>query len=265
MAFRSSTLRIARSLTKDLLSASSRRCHSSLFLASRQTLSFAPACNDYYCIGTTTTTTASTTLHPRRHFSGKPEDKVESTEAAADESPAVDETNEPVENNEQTTPPPPSEEETLRLEIATLKENLLRSLAEQENTRRIAQRDIASAKQYAVSSFAKSLLDTSDNLSRALEAVPEELREDRERHPVLANLYEGIHMTYEGLDKAFAKHGLKRYGEVGDVFDPNLHEALFEYADGEKEGGCVGQVMKCGFMLNERVVRPAEVGVVKSG
>jgi len=224
----------------------------------RQKRSFAPACNNIH-FGISISHDA--TLH-LRNFSSKPEDKVEST--AAEESPET-ETAEPTDatenTNETSSPPPPSKEETLQLEINTLKDNLLRSLAEQENTRRIAQRDIASAKSFAISSFAKSLLDTSDNLSRALDAVPEELRHDHENHPVLANLYEGIHMTNVGLDKAFAKHGLKKFGDVGDVFDPNLHEALFEYVDGEKEGGCVGQVMKCGFMLNERVVRP----VVKSG
>lgn len=157
-----------------------------------------------------------------------------------------------------------SKEAALEKEIKDLKDNLLRSLAEQENTRRIASRDVASAKQFAITSFAKSLLDTSDNLSRALDAVPEELRHDHENHPVLANLYEGISMTNEGLDKAFAKNGLKKFGAVGEKFDPNLHEALFEYPDPNGEAGSIGQVMKVGFMLNERVVRPAEVGVVKS-
>jgi molecular chaperone GrpE len=71
-------------------------------------------------------------------------------------------------------------------------------------------------------------------------------------------------MTNEGLDKAFAKNGLKKFGVVGEKFDPNMHEALFEYPDPKGEAGCIGQVMKVGFMLNERVVRPAEVGVVKS-
>merc|ERR1712137_1343150 len=138
-----------------------------------------------------------------------------------------------------------------------------RSLAEQENTRRIAKRDVDSARQFAIKSFAKSLLDTSDNLSRALEAVPEDLRKDKENHPVLATLYEGIEMTDMGLTKAFETNGLVKYAEAGDSFDPNLHDALFEYQDPNIEPGTVGQVMKKGFMLNDRVLRPAEVGVVK--
>eukprot|EP00559_Dactyliosolen_fragilissimus_P003351 CAMPEP_0184857236 /NCGR_PEP_ID=MMETSP0580-20130426/2401_1 /TAXON_ID=1118495 /ORGANISM="Dactyliosolen fragilissimus" /LENGTH=205 /DNA_ID=CAMNT_0027352713 /DNA_START=190 /DNA_END=807 /DNA_ORIENTATION=- len=154
--------------------------------------------------------------------------------------------------------------EELEKQVKDLKDQLLRSLAEQENIRGIARRDVESARSYAVSSFAKSLLDTSDNLTRAMEAVPTEYRKDTEKHPVLATLYEGIQMTDTGLGKAFAKNGLKKFAEVGDKFDPNMHDALFEYPDPEKEVGTIGQVMKVGFTLNERVLRPAEVGVIKS-
>ena len=152
----------------------------------------------------------------------------------------------------------------LETQIKDLKDNLLRSLAEQENTRRIAARDVANAKSYAISSFAKSLLDTSDNLTRALEAVPIELRTDRANHPILANLYEGITMTEDGLNKAFNKVGLVKFGNIGEKFDPNLHMALFEYPDPTGSPGHIGQVMKVGFMLNDRVIRSAEVGVVKA-
>jgi molecular chaperone GrpE len=153
-----------------------------------------------------------------------------------------------------------SREMQLELEVKKLKDQLLRSLAEQDNTRRIAKRDVEAAKNFAVSSFAKSLLDTSDNLTRALAAVPEE---EKEKNPVLATLYEGIHMTDVGLIKAFEKNGLIKFGVVGEPFDPNKHQALFEYANPEQEPGTIGQVMKSGFVLNDRVIRPAEVGVVK--
>lgn len=158
-----------------------------------------------------------------------------------------------------------TETQKLQGQITDLKDKLLRSLAEQENIRRIARRDVDNSKSYAVTSFAKSLLDTSDNLSRALEAVPEEHRGGGSGgdNPVLANLYEGIQMTDAGLTKAFVKNGLVKFGEVGDTFDPNRHEALFEYVEEGKEVGTVGQVMKVGFELNSRVIRPAEVGVVK--
>lgn len=156
-----------------------------------------------------------------------------------------------------------SETEKLEEQVKEMKDQLLRSLAEQENIRRIAKRDVENARNFAVTSFAKSLLDTSDNLSRAMDAVPEDLRKDTNNHPVLATLYEGIQMTDDGLTKAFTKNGLKKFGAPGDKFDPNMHEALFEYPDENMDAGSVGQVMKVGFTLNDRVIRPAEVGVTK--
>jgi molecular chaperone GrpE len=180
------------------------------------------------------------------------------TEEAPKEDPAAAE--------EEASPAVEEEPREIQLEkqVIDLKDQLLRSLAEQENTRRIAKRDVESARNFAIKSFAKSLLDTSDNLSLALGAVPEELRSDKEGNAVLANLYEGIQMTQMGLDKAFEQNGLKSYGEVGDVFDPNHHEALFQYPDPNLEAGTIGQVMKKGFFLNNRVLRPAEVGVIKN-
>merc|ERR1712232_199354 len=153
--------------------------------------------------------------------------------------------------------------ERLEQEVRGLKDQLMRSLAEQDNTRRIAKRDVENARQFPIKSFSKSLLETADNLERALEAVPEDLRTDSENHPVLVTLYEGIQLTETGLNKAFEGNGLAKFGEIGETFDPNKHEALFEYSDPNREAGTVGQVMKIGFTLNNRVLRPAEVGVVK--
>jgi len=248
MAFRSASHRFARVLTNEFTTSTRRS-----IVLSTNTRSFVPAAlnnsflnaNESLCL---------------RKFSTKPEEKEEE---ATLETPSTEESATGGTTDGASEEVPESKEEALQKEVTGLKDSLLRSLAEQENTRRIATRDVASAKQFAITSFAKSLLDTSDNLSRALDAVPEELRHDHENHPVLANLYEGISMTNEGLDKAFAKNGLKKFGKKGDKFDPNLHEALFEYPDPEGEKGSIGQVMKVGFMLNERVVRPAEVGVVK--
>lgn len=204
-----------------------------------------PRQQQYYCVGIQ--------HHNARFFSDetKKEEKPETQEEVVEENLEAEN-----EAEEQTT----TREQELEQQVKDLKNQLLRGLAEQENTRRIAKKDVQSAKNFAVTSFAKSLLDVSDNLSRALESVPEE---EKEKNAVLSNLYEGIQMTEAGLLKAFEKNGLIRYGEVGDVFDPNKYEALFEYPDPEKEAGSVGQVMKKGFMLNDRVVRPAEVGVVK--
>jgi len=152
----------------------------------------------------------------------------------------------------------PTELIKAQAEAKDLRDQLLRSLAEQENIRGIAQRDIASARQFAIQSFAKSLLEVSDNLTLALQAVPEE------RDGPLQTLVEGIEMTEKGLMKAFEKNGLVKFGAVGESFDPNLHEALYEYPDEKQEAGTIGQVMKSGFMLQKRVLRPAEVGVVKA-
>eukprot|EP00565_Helicotheca_tamesis_P000493 CAMPEP_0185724772 /NCGR_PEP_ID=MMETSP1171-20130828/1158_1 /TAXON_ID=374046 /ORGANISM="Helicotheca tamensis, Strain CCMP826" /LENGTH=278 /DNA_ID=CAMNT_0028392703 /DNA_START=34 /DNA_END=870 /DNA_ORIENTATION=- len=194
--------------------------------------------------------------------SGKSEQK-EAKEASIEEDNAESKTEENAAEEEAEEKVEESKEAQLEKQVKDLKDQLLRSLAEQENTRRIAKRDVDTARNFAVTSFAKSLLDSSDNLSRALDAVPPEFRHDTENHPVLATLYEGIQMTDEGLTKAFAKNGLKKFGEVGEPFDPNKHEALFEYPDEKAEAGTIGQVMKTGFALNERVIRPAEVGVVK--
>jgi len=156
-------------------------------------------------------------------------------------------------------------EEELESQVKDLKDQLIRSFAEQENIRKIAKRDMQSARLFAITSFAKSLLDTSDNLTRALESVPEDMdgKSNEEVKNILKTLYEGIQMTEKGLMKAFEKNGLKRYGSVGDQFDPNKHDALFEYVDKDKTAGTIGAVMKKGFMLHDRSVRAAEVGVVK--
>ena len=188
----------------------------------------------------------------------KPDDAAAATEPAA-AAPTDDSTETTTEQQ-----PEVSKEEELQAQVKELKDQLLRSLAEQDNTRRIAQKDVESARQFAIKNFAKSLLDVSDNLTRALESVPKDVLADRDGNPVLGALYEGIQLTEVGLNKAFATNGLVKYGDVGDKFDPNQHEALMQYPDASKDDGSVGQVMKKGFLLNKRVLRPAEVGVIKN-
>jgi len=197
-----------------------------------------------------------TSQQPWRLFSTETEKKAEEAEPPKEEAAPEGEA-------EEAAAPEPTKEEQLEAQVKELKDQLMRSLAEQENTRKIASRDVASAKQFAIKSFAKSLLDVSDNLTRALEAVPEEAR-NKEENPVLTTLYEGIEMTDKGLLKAFEMNGLVKYGKVGEAFDPNHHDALYEYPDKEKTPGTIGQVMKPGFMLHKRVLRPAEVGVIKA-
>jgi molecular chaperone GrpE len=186
----------------------------------------------------------------------QPAAENQKTEAKKDEPGAEEESSPPQ------IPTPPSKEEVLEAQVKELKEKVLRSLAEQDNTRRIAKVDVDKARQFAIKSFAKSLLDVADNLERAMKAVPVD-QLDKKKDPVLCNLYEGIELTEKGLTKAFEANGLIKFGQVGEVFDPNRHEALFEYPDATKTAGTVGQIMKPGFLLNRQVLRPAEVGVVK--
>mmetsp|Transcript_26221 Transcript_26221/g.40644 ORF Transcript_26221/g.40644 Transcript_26221/m.40644 type:complete len:263 (-) Transcript_26221:52-840(-) len=222
---------------------------------------------------------SSSTAAPGQHFmvkngslpAGLVEQKARFFSDEKGAKPPIDDSNEDEKvDGETATAEESSEEATtdakvaeLEKQVSNLKEQVLRALAEQENTRRIAKKDVDSARQFAVTSFAKSLLDVSDNLARAMNAVPEELRNDTENNPVLATLFEGIEMTDNGLTKAFEKNGLVKFGELGDKFDPNYHNAMFEYPDPEKEAGSIGQVMKVGFMLHGRTIRPAEVGVIK--
>jgi molecular chaperone GrpE len=205
---------------------------------------------------------------PRRHFSDKKEEPEAAAAQPAEEAADVD-----VDAKVEVDAPPTEEPavtnemkiQALENQVKDLRNQLLRSLAEQENTRSIAKRDIQAGKDFALKSFAKSLLDVSDNLSRALDAVPPTaLQGEDESSQILKTLYEGIDMTDKGLTKAFLMNGLTKFAEQpGDVFNPEQHQALFEYPDPEKEAGTIGQVMKVGFMLNNRVLRPAEVGIVK--
>ena len=135
----------------------------------------------------------------------------------------------------------------LEEEVAEAGKKYLGVLAEMENVRRIAKNDVEKANTYAIQKFAKSLLGVSDNLGRALEAVP-------------ADALAG---APEDLLKVFKSHGIEKFGEEGDVFDPNRHDAMFEYEDAEKEAGTVGQVIAAGYSFKDRTLRPAQVGTVK--
>jgi molecular chaperone GrpE len=190
--------------------------------------------------------------------------KKEKAEPAAEEkTTTVEETSSSDTSNGDDGPSFEEQIATLEGEVKIFKDQLLRSLAEQENTRQIAKRDVTAAKNFAIKSFGKSLLDVSDNLHRALDAVPAEALEG-DTNNNLKTLYEGVKMTNDGLTKAFQSNGIQSFcREPGDVFDPNKHEALMEYPDPSKEPGTVGQVIKVGFTLNNRVLRPAEVGIIK--
>lgn len=153
--------------------------------------------------------------------------------------------------------PEPETVDPLVAERDEFKNKWLRAMADIENTRTIARRDVANAREYAVTSFAKSMLEVGDSLGYALDAAKKE-------DASLDALVEGIDLTRSQLVKAFASAGLAEYGAVGDKFDPSLHDALFEYEDAEKDPGSVGQILKTGYTLHQRVIRAAQVGVVKT-
>lgn len=146
-------------------------------------------------------------------------------------------------------------------EVQQLKDQLIRTLAELENTRKRAERDIAHARKFAISDFARDLLSASDNLRRAVESAPE----DRDELDItLKNLVIGVEMTEKELLGTFEKHGIRKIEPLGEKFDYNLHQAMFEVPDANQEPGMVVQVMQPGYILQDRLLRAAMVGVSKS-
>ena len=149
----------------------------------------------------------------------------------------------------------------LETEASKWKEEMMRALADAENTRKRAQREIEVAKKYGVQSFAKTMLDVSDNLGRSLISVAEE---DRTGDGAIKPFYDGVEITNKILQGSFEKHGVKMFDPLNTEFDPNTMMALYEIPLGEgMEPGHVAHVVKTGFMLHDRVIRPAEVGVAK--
>jgi molecular chaperone GrpE len=148
----------------------------------------------------------------------------------------------------------------LTAELAATKDRLLRCLADQENIRRQANRGREEAVRYAASQFARDLLQTADNLERAISSVPQEKRADS----AFSRLLEGIEATHRALLDTFAKHGLRRLDPIGEAFDPHWHEASFELADERHRPGAVASVLQPGYVHHERLLRPALVGVNKS-
>ena len=140
-----------------------------------------------------------------------------------------------------------------------LKDKLLRTLAEMENLRRRTEREIADAKAYAVTSFARDMLGSSDNLRRALESLPADAMKTADA--AVKALHEGVELTERELLKTLERHGVRRIDPQGEKFDPNLHQAMFEAPDATVAKGLVSKVVQIGYKIGERVLRPALVGV----
>lgn len=148
-------------------------------------------------------------------------------------------------------------------EITELKDLYIRSLADAQNVRTRTARELKEKSEYAITSFAKELLTTADILTMALDAVPENERGDKATHVELKNLYHGITMTKKELLKSFEKFGIVGYNPLGEPFDFNSHTAIFMSDVPDKAPGTVFHVDKVGYKIKDRVLRPANVGVVK--
>jgi molecular chaperone GrpE len=153
-------------------------------------------------------------------------------------------------------------EAELEAELAETKDRLLRALAETENLRRRTVRDLEEAHKYAITNFARELLEVADNLNRALDAVPQRAREEIE---FIKNLADGIAMTEKALLACFERHKIAMVTpELGERFDHNRHQAMFEVATADQPPGTVAQVLQPGYTIADRLLRPALVGVAKA-
>jgi molecular chaperone GrpE len=148
---------------------------------------------------------------------------------------------------------------TLEAELAEQKDRLLRALAETENTRRRAQREREDAAKYAMSGFAKDLLSAADNLRRALDSLPEE----KVRDELTRNLLAGVAATERELLAVFERHGIRRIDPWGERFDHNFHQAIYEAERTDQPAGTIVEVLQPGYLLHDRLLRPAMVGVAK--
>ena len=153
--------------------------------------------------------------------------------------------------------------EMLTREVAESRDKMLRTLAEMENLRKRTSREVADARTYGITGFARDVLEIADNLQRALDAVPAEARAAAD--PGLKALIEGVELTERSLLNALEKHGVRKLDPVGERFDPNFHQAMFEVPDASVPAGTVVQVVQAGYLISERVLRPALVAVSKGG
>ena len=167
----------------------------------------------------------------------------------------------PVSGNDEAAVPESSVDlAALQAEYLAMKDQLLRAVAETENTRRRLTRERDETAKYAASTFAKEMLDVADNLHRALAAIPAETLAQDE---ALKSLHDGVSATERQLDAAFTRQLIKRIWPEGEKFDSNLHQAMFEVPGTSHPAGTVVQVLQAGYTMYDRLLRPALVGVAK--
>jgi molecular chaperone GrpE len=153
--------------------------------------------------------------------------------------------------------------EALAKELAEARDRTLRTLAEMENLRKRTTREVADARTYGITGFARDVLDIADNLQRALDAVPAEAKAAAD--PGLKALIEGVELTERSLLNTLEKNGVKKFDPMGERFDPNFQQAMYEVPDPSVPPGTVVQVVQAGYKIGDRILRPALVGVAKGG
>jgi molecular chaperone GrpE len=154
-----------------------------------------------------------------------------------------------------------AEIEELRQEVAKLQDQWQRARAEADNTRKRAEREMAEHAKYAVAQFARDLLGVADNLRRALESLPS----DKISDPAVAAIVAGVGMTEKELLATFERHHIKQLTPLGEPFNHDHHQAIFEVEDATVAPGTVVQLLQAGYILHQRLLRPAMVGVAKGG
>lgn len=153
--------------------------------------------------------------------------------------------------------------ETLTDEVASLKDRILREMAEMENLRRRSAKEKADASKFAISGFARDMISVGDNLDRALQALPADVRANAADE--IKNLFTGVEMTNQEMMNIFDRHGIKPLKPLDEKFNPNFHQAMFEVPNTEIPNGTIVEVVQVGYAIGDRVLRPALVGVSKGG
>jgi molecular chaperone GrpE len=153
--------------------------------------------------------------------------------------------------------------EALQKEASEARDKMLRTLAEMENLRKRTRKEVEDARAYGITGFARDILDIADNLQRALDAVPAEMKANAD--PGLKAFIEGVELTERSLLNTLEKNGVKKFDPSGEKFDPNFQQAMYEVPDPSVPPGTVVQVVQAGYMIGDRVLRPALVAVSKGG
>jgi len=148
-----------------------------------------------------------------------------------------------------------------RREAAEFKDKLLRTLAEMENLRKRTEREVVDARVYGIAGFARDVLAVADNMHRALAAIGPELRDAADAK--VKAFIEGVELTERELLKMLEKNGVKKFSPLGEKFDPNVHQAMYEVPTSDQPSGHVAQVIQAGYMIGDRVLRPALVAISK--